>query len=515
MDYSVKSINPFVPPITTTSSQSYYLKKQSAEYPTALLDFDGNERAGLHLRNSRLNLLHILLQQLQRKDLPAPMRRAATDAFFAALGRERESWQGDLNQLNEELTAARPAGDKQRAVCESQPKKFTVQEIEMGRDDNARRTCVVARQWAEKVTGYSVHLATMRNLCSLRPENFDPFKLKIPEVIPEDSMGERNSVHDLQNYIVGLGPNGLVLKNDGSLDFERSFVRINYLTLIHSQETRNNVQSGIGSRPVDFIATRIPREAVAPALSADLQPDEDVVWLYGGPGRQALLLSKGEGQGRLQFRYLPVANLLQDEQGLVHFDLIAWQQGLPLHLLEDPRLDVPQNDRLGWLNDWHTDADWLRVVHKTQYSNGLIGLHEQFTLFTAPGTDVSAPGLSENEKLLHRFRRRQRQLVETDMLIMANNHWNFDVRGFNPGGNHGSFFRISTHAVLMLAGGEGTGIPRGLAINEPYDSLSLVPTILSLTGTLEGDNQPVQSLVGRGFTKFPGRVIREVADPRQ
>ena len=508
MDYSLKAINPFVPPITTTTSQSYYLKKQSAEYPTALLDFDGNERAGLHLRNSRLNLLHILLQQLQRKDLPTPMRRAATDAFFAALGRDKESWQGDLNQLDEEVTALRPASEKQRALCEAQPKKFTVQDVEMGRDDNARRVCVLARQLAAQVKAYSAHVSIMRNLLSLQPEGFNPFKLRIAELIPEDSMGQRNSVHDLQNYIVGPGPSGLVLKTDGSLDFDRSFVRINYLTLIHGQEARNNVQSGIGSRPVDFIATRIPRAAVAPALSPALQPDEDVVWLYGGPDRQALLLARGEGQGRLQLRYLPIANLVQDEQGLVHFDLIAWQQGLPLHLLEDPRLDVPLNDRLGWLNDWHTDADWLRAVHKTQYSNGIIGLHEQFTLFPAPGTDVNAAGLSDDEKLLHRFRRRQRQLVETDMLIMANNHWNFDVRGFNPGGNHGSFFRISTHAVLMFAGGEGTGIPKGLAINEPYDSLSLVPTILSLTGNLESDNQPVESLASRGFTKFPGRVIR-------
>jgi hypothetical protein len=100
-------------------------------------------------------------------------------------------------------------------------------------------------------------------------------------------------------------------------------------------------------------------------------------------------------------------------------------------------------------------------------------------LFPAPGTDVNAAGLSAEERLLRRFRRRQRRLVETDMLIVANNHWNFDVRGFNPGGNHGSFFRISTHSTLMFASGEATGIPRGLAVTEPYDRLSVVPTILA------------------------------------
>ena len=115
----------------------------------------------------------------------------------------------------------------------------------MGRDDNARRVCVLARQWAEQVKGYSGFVSTMRNLLSLRPENFDPAKLKIVEVIPEDSMCQRNSVYDLQNYVVGPGRDGLVLKTDGSLDLERSFVRINYLTLIRSQVARNNVQQGI------------------------------------------------------------------------------------------------------------------------------------------------------------------------------------------------------------------------------------------------------------------------------
>ena len=178
------------------------------------------------------------------------------------------------------------------------------------------------------------------------------------------------------------------MKSDGSLDLDRSFLRINYLTLIHEQEVRNNVQQGIGNRPVDFIATRIPRAAIAPALSQDLQPDDDVVWLYGGPDRQALVLPRGEAQGQLRLRYLPIAHLTQDEQGVIRFDLAAWQQGLPLRLLDDPRLDVPFDDRVAWLNDWHTDVEWLHAVHKTQYSNGLIGLHEQFTRFAAPETDV-------------------------------------------------------------------------------------------------------------------------------
>src|SRR6266550_1551759 len=76
MDYAIKGMNPLVGMITTTTSQSYYLKGQSTDYPTALLDFDGNERAAIHLRDSDLNLLQILLQQLQRTNLSALLRKA-------------------------------------------------------------------------------------------------------------------------------------------------------------------------------------------------------------------------------------------------------------------------------------------------------------------------------------------------------------------------------------------------------------------------------------------------------
>ena len=76
LDYSVKAIDPLVPLIRTASDESYYLKGQSNAYPTALLDFDGNERSSIHLRNSDLNVIHILLQQLQAGKLSADLKAA-------------------------------------------------------------------------------------------------------------------------------------------------------------------------------------------------------------------------------------------------------------------------------------------------------------------------------------------------------------------------------------------------------------------------------------------------------
>jgi hypothetical protein len=236
----------------------------------------------------------------------------------------------------------------------------------------------------------------------------------------------------------------------------------------------------------------------------------DVIWVSSGRDQQALILSREDRNGQLSFRYLPIKNLIQDENGRLHFEATPWRAGLPLEMLEDDQLQVPGSNREAWLSEWHTDLDWLRALHRTHYSNGLIGLHEELARHVVGRLAVDEPGLPPDERLLRRFLRRQRANVETDMLVVANDHWNFDVRGFNPGGNHGSLFRISTHSTFMLAGGDHTGIPRATVIEEPYDSLSFVPTVLALTGNLRDDNDPIPILWGKGFRRFPGRPVREV-----
>ena len=137
-------------------------------------------------------------------------------------------------------------------------------------------------------------------------------------------------------------------------------------------------------------------------------------------------------------------------------------------------------------------------------------MHEQFAPHDPDVDDSAIDDTLTDQQLLRRFRLRQRTLVEPDLAVVASNHWNFDVRGFNPGGNHGSFLRVSTHSTLMFAGGDRTGIPHGLVIDAPYDSLSFVPTVLVLTGQGDREGRPVPALRERGFTDLPGRVIREM-----
>ncbi|MFN2455146.1 MAG: alkaline phosphatase family protein [Pyrinomonadaceae bacterium] len=511
-DYAVKGINPLVPLITTTTTDSFYLKKQSTDYPTALLDFDGNERAAIHLRDSDLNVLHILLQQLRRKELSGDVRRALTEAFFKTLERRHAGWKEELAGLNGELAGLHRIIERTRALADAQPKKWTKADADAGRDKESQRISAHLSLMLEDERSYTEYAHTLTNLLTLRREGFDPLRLRIEEVIPKGAMGDHNSVYQLQNYVAGIAPDGFVLNNDGSLDMKRSFTRIDYFALLHDAAVRNNVQPGIASHPVDFVATRVLPAQLDGLTQEDARNATDAIWLNNGSENQALILAREDKRGQLSARYVPIKNLSQNEDGVVHFERAEWHVGLPLKVWEDTQLRIPAgNARDAWLSAWHTDAEWLQALYQTKYSNGLIGLCEQMMFHDFDALDEHNQTLSADEKLLHELRQRQRQIAASDMLVLANDHWNFDVRGFNPGGNHGSFFRASAHSTLMFAGGEQTGIQRGHIVTEPYDSLSFVPTVLALTGALRADNRtPVSALSQRGFRPFPGRVIEEV-----
>ncbi|MGB2751063.1 MAG: alkaline phosphatase family protein [Pyrinomonadaceae bacterium] len=509
-DYSIKAIYPFLPIVTNESKESFYLKGQNDLYPTALVDLDGNERASIHLRQNDLNILQILLQQLKVKGLSQPKQKAATDLFFQIVDKYRKGWQTTAAQLGEEMDALHRSIEKQEKVIAAQPDKFTPEDFAHGIDKEARRVYALAELAKRSETDYRKYIAILNNLIGLKRETLDPKKLKIEDLIAPEAMGEQNSVFDLQNYVVGLSPNGLALNADQSLDLEKSFRRVDYLDLLYKQKVRSNVQAEVSSRPVDFTATRIPQDALAEVLPSELRSSEDAIWLYGGFDKQALILTRVDADGGQSYRYMPISALRQDASGKVTFTKQKWAESFPLKYFEDQNLAV--SDREAWINDWHNETEWLRATHKTIYSNAIIGLNEQIDRHKLPAdddADISAEG-----RLMRRFRQRQRDMTQADMLVLAANHWNFNVASFNPGGNHGSYFRVSTNSTLMFAGGAKTGIPRGLLIEEPYDNLSFMPTVLRLMGKVDDQGRPTPELVERGFHTFPGRMITEVTKAR-
>jgi hypothetical protein len=449
-EFKLRGLYPFVHKVFTASEESPYGASAAKQYPTALLDLDGNERAAIYLRNSDLNLIHLLLLELERRDL-APEIRAAAEAacrhaieHFAVRSRPR-------------IDGIKPALDALRArIAEQNSGKRSTEGLQ------ARRMKAHIDSWSTDERAYQDAITAIERLAA-----FEPGRTAASRLVPQRMMGEPNTIYQMQNYVVSVAAGGLQLAPDGTLDDHRSFRRIDYFNLLTGLTVRNVVQGGVGNRPVDFVAVRVAPDLLNRAIGAD-DCIEAAVWINGGDDRQLLILARG---GPVQLKVLPVEKLRENADGRITFNRTEWRAGLPLELLEDDAFAVPAAERAGWLSQWHSERDWLRASHRAHYSNAVIGLFDHFRRSRPDGAES--------------FHWARRELVDADLLLLAREHWNFNVRSFNPGGNHGAFFRQSTHAVLMLAGGAAAGINRGVLVEEPYDALSVVPTLLTLMGRCE------------------------------
>jgi Type I phosphodiesterase / nucleotide pyrophosphatase len=421
-DFKLKGLDPLVRRVISPSADSFYLQGQASRYPTVWLDIDGNERAAVQLRNNDLNKLHILLLALARADLDARTRRAATIAVREIIERHRATWTKIVAEMTAELagtpSASRAADLRQR------------QEL------NERQT---------ERSAYQAYLAHLEALLRFRPDEQHPLKERIASLIPEMSLGDNNSAAEVQHYVVGPGPGGLALDASGRLDEEKSFRFVDYLALLVSQRVRNMPQKALDARPIDFIAMRLPDRTA-----------EHIYMLYADAGRQLLVRTDAADRIALDPGH------------------DRWRPGLPLHLFEDPELKLPAGtDRAAWLSAWHSEREWLEATHRCRYSDAVIGIAEDLS-----PVEKNVPGRPGIGEIALRYERRRRALVQADFHVFAADHWNFNVRFPNPGGNHGSFLRISTHSVWMAA---GAGVP-ARHIVEPYDSLNFAPTLLHLLG---------------------------------
>ncbi|MBI1355842.1 MAG: hypothetical protein GC160_15995 [Acidobacteria bacterium] len=453
-DYKLKGLYPFVHKVLSSSDASPYAGESPKDYPTVLLDLDGNERAAISLRNSDLNRIHLLLLQLESEDLEPKLRAAAARAYADAIRAYEDHSRQRLDRLELEL-----------AVLTRQIAGLEAQLPHIADGIETRRAKARLRSWKLDASDYQDALEALRTLFAAEPGAGKPAS----KTVPKRFLGEPNSIGQLQRYAVSLSPGGLRLGADGNLDEERSFERVDYFRLLRDLRVRNVVQEGVGARPVDFVAAPVPVEALAGLPPGDEAADF-AVWLYGGAHRQLLILVRGEP---FEIKAIPAANLT-DRGGRISFERTEWGPGLPLALYEDPGFAIPAAERAQWLAAWRSERDWLRASHRARYANAVVGLAEQLRPPEGPH-----PGET--------FHQARRELVRPDLLVLAGDHWNFNARGFNPGGNHGGFLRASAHSVMMLAGGDSTGLRRGVRVDEPYDALSFAPTLLGLLGFCEPD----------------------------
>ena len=470
-EFKLKGLNPFVNEVITPSHDATYLKANPVEYPTVMLDLDGNERASIALRENAFNQLQILLDQIFIKRINGRIRTAAVRAVFEIIARNRSRWERQLAQQDEYAATRKAWIEQAEKLAARSPKKWTTAQRETGTDKDARRVIERWDRWRAEDRADSEYLAAMRRLLALHDADLDTTKLKIQDVIPRKSFGDVNQVRDLSRYTVGPAEKGLVMDANGLLNFEKSFASVDYFAALEALSVRNNVQQEVASRPVDFIAMALPIEELSIQEKID-----GAIWLRKSRERQALILTRHTPD--LELRYLPIADLTQDATGIQWRDC-TWEAGYPLEIFEDPALNVVSKE---WLKDWHSERSWFNAVHLTRHSNGIIGLAEQMLLPLSGTSDMKL----------------RRERLRPDLLVIANDHWNFNVRGFNPGGNHGSFLRAATHSVFMMAGGADTGLPRGKRIATAYDSLSFLPTILKLMNMEDAD--------------LPGPLIEELLD---
>ncbi len=442
-DFKFRSLYPLLHRVVNPSESSFYLRGEAEHYPTAWLDIDGNERAALHLRNSDLNKIHILLQQLARPELTGALRKAAAQAVDETINKHRGPWSNTAQQLDEELQELKRTIEARKMIVGEEPRKYH----DIGEKRSAWRLRQELEDWQMEYQAYSSYLKHLKKLLTFEADPLKVFKEKIADLIPEMSLGDSNTQEQLRHYVAGPGADGLQMSADGSLDEERSFRYIDYPKLFCEQRGVNRPQSELPEKPVDFTAMRI----------ADTGSREHVYWLYGGEQSQLEILT--DSAGRIAVRPL---------NG-------GWRNGLPLALVEDPDLRIPAGvQRLEWLSQWHSEQEWFAAIHKTRYSNGVIGVTEELS---PVGENV--PGRPGMDAISLRYERRRRELVQADIHLFAADHWNFNVRFPNPGGNHGSFLRISTHSVWMMA---GAGVAPGRR-EEPVDSLAFEQELLRLMQT--------------------------------
>ncbi|MDQ2844397.1 MAG: hypothetical protein M3Y72_25805 [Acidobacteriota bacterium] len=354
-DFKLRGMNPLVYRVITPSAASFYLKGQASEYPTAWLDIDGNERTAVHLRNSDLNQIHILLQQLARADLVPAIRKAAAANIFQIIDRHRSDWSKTVAQLQEELTALDKAIKNRKATFEGLPKKLNGNERALGEDKASRRLRRELQEWIDEGNGYREYLSHLQALLAFEPDATRRFTGKISQLIPEMSLGDNNAVRNLEHYVAGPSPGGLITGEDGQLDEERSFRCLNYFSFLTGQRARNNPQRELSQEPIDFTAMALPDASYV----KDSGQAEHAYWLYGDENSQLVILQ--DASGRLCLR--PVRNLRQNEDGQVRWAEQAWRAGLPLRLFEDPELQLPPNaDRAAWLCAWHSEQEWFSAI---------------------------------------------------------------------------------------------------------------------------------------------------------
>src|SRR5262249_36057962 len=154
-------------------------------------------------------------QQVKRRDLPDRERTAAMQAIRETVDRNRDNWQ---------KIAGAPASELDRLQQLTEHAQTDLQR--QGKSEPLRRQAAFYLRMSDQIRLYREYFRSVSNLLQ------DWEKAPTDQLIPPHAMGELNSIYQLQNYTVGLAPTGLAIGKDGSLDWQRSFTRVDYFAFL-------------------------------------------------------------------------------------------------------------------------------------------------------------------------------------------------------------------------------------------------------------------------------------------
>lgn len=527
-------------PVVTPSQHSLYLRKRPDQV-TCAMDFDGNERAQLHFRDPDLNRLEMLAAAMRGTGLDGPGRAAAGRAALAVLDRRRAGWRAEAASIREELAALgalraeweREAARHRSWLAHTERARglpgapaeaplapygglSRLNKLDRASDVEQRTNELRAALWRleRDVADFGAYCDALELRAGI--DSVEALLAAPAERLfgPRD-LGANLTVLDLLAYPVGL--EGIVLDASGQLDVSRSFATVDYFRGLGAIRVRNSARAELGTRPVAYSVARLPLDGArrAAVASGALSPEEAAsvtaaLYVHGSERAALLHLERAAAGREPEIMLVPVACLRADPAapGAIGFEREPWRSGLPFALFEDPALAIASGDRTAWLSGFHTRLEWFAATHATREGLSVTGLSEEFSRrYREAFAAAIARQPSRDLRLARRLELRKRDGMEFDMFVCAAPHWNFDLKDFNPGGNHGSFRRESMRAVLWMRGGAATRVHAGpLVVSEPYDGLDFAPTALEAAGvTTDGAVPP--SLARGGFSPFPGRIV--------
>ncbi len=535
---------PWVDTSAITVPPKSLLPKRS-DRVTCIIDYDGNERAQMQFRSPDLNRLELLVDAMRHGGLDQARRqacaRAAMDivraqsakwldeaaqvrAELAATRRLAESYERELADVDAQVAARRSAAEVSSAPLPSGPLlrayggRSMINATDYWTDLDQRRKELHALVW--RLHSYLDQYTEVADALALRAHSNsaeDLVNAATDKLFGPFDLGDRPTAGDLMHYPIGLRE--ITLDGAGNLDASASFMEINYLAGFTSLRVKNATRPDLAAAPVAFCATRIPcPSAVHTAIEQGIvTPNEatsiDRAYLvYGDASSQLILFVRSDHS----ILASPVASF-DATAGSDHvtFQRAGWRPGLPFGLFEDPDLQT-DGDRTDWLRSFHGDRAWLSATYRTATGLGVNNLVEVLgDDYHASFDEGMARDATEDLRLLRRLELRRRDAMQADLFVHAAPHWNFDVKDFNPGGNHGGFGHQSMKAVFWMNGGSATHAAAGpLVVTDALDGLDFAPTVFEAAGVTEAGHFSTELERG-GFRTFPGRIATEAIRPRQ